>query len=192
MKKIHILPLALAVALFAACSGSNKSTTTDSSAVTTVKTDSTTLNEVVDTSMSDSTFAMKAAVGGMAEVAMGKMAAGKTKNAQIKDFANMMVMDHGKANDELMGIAKKKNMTLPSGPDAAHQAKMDSLSKLSGTDFDKAYVAAMVDGHQKTLALMNKEAQNGKDADLKGFAAKTAPVVQHHLDKINSIQSSMK
>ncbi|WP_262711509.1 DUF4142 domain-containing protein [Mucilaginibacter corticis] len=76
--------------------------------------------------------------------------------------------------------------------DAEHQAKSDSLSKLSGSAFDKAYVAAMVEGHQKTLALMQSEASGGKDADLKAFATKTAPVVQHHLEEIQKIQTNLK
>jgi putative membrane protein len=140
----------------------------------------------------DSTFANKAAIGGMAEVALGKLAASKTTNAKIKDFADMMVTDHSKANDELMGIAKTKNMMLPMNVDADHQKKMDDLSAKTGTDFDKAYVDAMIDGHKKTLDLMNDEAKDGKDADLKAFAAKTAPVVQKHLDAIKQIHDSMK
>lgn len=69
---------------------------------------------------------------------------------------------------------------------------MDDLTKLTGKDFDKAYVDAMVDGHKKTLDLMKDEAKDGKDAELKGFAAKTAPVVQTHLEAINKIHDSMK
>lgn len=142
--------------------------------------------------MSDTTFAGKAAVGGMAEVALGKMAAAKGADSKVKEFGNMMVMDHGKANAELMSIAKSKNITLPGGLDAEHQAKSDSLSKLSGKDFDMAYVNAMIEGHKKTLSLMQSEATNGKDTELKAFAAKTAPVVQHHLDEIQKIHDSMK
>ena len=104
----------------------------------------------------------------------------------------MMVKDHSKANDELMAIAKAKNITLPAAPDADHQKKLDDLSKLSGKDFDKAYVDAMVDGHKKTLDLMNMAAKDCKDSELKAFAAKTAPVVQMHLDAINKIHDSMK
>ena len=181
-----------AAGLLQACSGSKSTSSTDSSAtvtdsskVTTVKTDSTAV-------LTDTAFAAKAAVGGMAEVALGKMAAAKGVSKDIKDFGNMMVMDHGKANAELTAIAKAKNITLPAGLDVEHQAKSDSLSKLSGADFDKAYAAAMVEGHKKTLALMQSEATNGKDAELKGFAAKTAPVVQHHLDEILKIQGSLK
>jgi len=140
----------------------------------------------------DAKFATAAANGGMAEVALGKLAQEKGASESVKSFGAMMVTDHGKANDELMAIAKTKNITLPATVDAEHQKKMDDLSKLTGKDFDKAYVDAMVDGHKKTLSLMQDEAKNGKDADLKAFAAKTAPVVQSHLDAINKIHDSMK
>lgn len=194
MKKINVLFVTLAAAgLLQACSGTKSSagsdstaTKTDSSTSTMVKTDS------AATVLSDTAFAVKAAVGGMAEVALGKMAAAKGTDSKVKDFGNMMVMDHRKANAELMSIAKAKNITLPTGLDAEHQAKSDSLSKLSGKDFDVAYVKAMVEGHQKTLALMQSEASSGKDAELKAFAAKTAPVVQMHLTEITKIQAGLK
>ena len=104
----------------------------------------------------------------------------------------MMITDHGKANDELKAIATAKNITLPDSVDSDHQKKMADLSKKSGADFDKAYVDAMVDGHKKTLDLMKDAAKNCKDADLKAFAAKTAPTVQMHLDAINKIKDGMK
>jgi putative membrane protein len=141
---------------------------------------------------SDVDFATKAAVGGMAEVQFGNLAIQKTTNTQIKDFANMMVKDHGKANDELMAIATTKNITLPTMLDDEHQKKMSELSGRSGNDFDKTYVDAMVDGHKKTLKLMQDEAKDGKDADLRAFAAKTAPIVQSHLNMITKIHDGMK
>jgi putative membrane protein len=192
MRKINSLfAVALAVSVLQACSGTKTSSTSD----TTVKTDSTKTTTVkADSSvmMTDTTFAAKAAVGGMAEVALGKMAAAKGIDSKVKDFGKMMVMDHSKANNELMAIAKAKNIALPTALDAEHQAKSDSLNKLTGKDFDKAYVKAMVEDHQKTLDLMKGEAANGKDAELKGFATKTAPVVQTHLTAITKIQDSMK
>jgi putative membrane protein len=192
MKKINLLLATVAIGTFLqACSGSKTASTSDS---TSIKTDSNTTTVKTDSSavLPDTIFAAKAAVGGMAEVALGKMAEAKGTDGQVKDFGKMMVTDHGKANAELMSIAKAKNLSLPSGLDAEHQAKSDSLSKLSGKDFDEAYVNAMVEGHQKTLALMQSEASNGKDADLKAFAAKTAPVVQMHLTAINKIKGSLK
>jgi putative membrane protein len=195
MKKLsYVFMLAIAAYALQGCNGSSKSGNSDSTATTK---DSTTMAKdtskmAAATGNADTAFATKAANGGMAEVALGKLAQQKSTNADIKKFANMMVTDHGKANGELMAIAKSKNIALPATVDAGHQKKMDDLSKMTGKDFDKAYVDAMVDGHKKTLDLMNDEAKNGKDADLKAFAAKTAPTVQMHLDAINKIHDSMK
>lgn len=141
---------------------------------------------------SDGEFARKAAIGGMAEVESGRLALSKTTNAQIKDFARMMVDDHTKANEELKTIAKMKNINLPEALDDEHKKKMDELNRKTGNDFDKAYVSAMVDDHKKTLKLMQDEAEDGRDTDLKAFAVKTAPIVQAHLDMINKIQDNMK
>ena len=66
-------------------------------------------------------------------------------------------------------MPRQKNITLPASPDSTHQKKMADLSKLNGTDFDKAYVDAMIDGHKKTLDLMQNEAKNGSDTTLKAF-----------------------
>jgi len=191
MKKLSFLLLiAGAAGLLPACKGNNSSAAATDSIKTTVDT-----TKNVSATMganADEDFANKAAIGGMAEVALGKLALTKTSNSDIKKFAQMMVDDHGKANDELKQVAQKKNISLPPTVDAEHQAKLDSLGKLSGASFDIAYVNLMVDGHEKTLTLMQDEANNGKDADLKAFAAKTAPVVKTHLDAINKIHGNMK
>ena len=195
MKKLsYLLMIAAAAYTFQGCNSAPKDAKDSADSLN--KTKDTTSNATatggIAVTADDSKFATNAANGGMAEVALGKLAVEKTTNPKIKDFANMMITDHGKANDELMGIAKTKNITLPATVDADHQKKMDDLTKMTGKDFDKAYVDAMVDGHKKTLSLMQDEAKDGKDADLKAFAAKTAPVVQTHLDAINKIHDSMK
>lgn len=140
----------------------------------------------------DTTFTNKAALSGMAEVEFGKLALEKGSHAKVKEFASMMVKDHSKANEELKTIAAAKSIMLPVALDTMHQAKYEELKSKSGADFDKAYTAAMVEGHHKTLALMEDGSQNLKDADLKAFAAKTSPVVKHHLEMINSIQTQLK
>ena len=192
MKKMKYMLIAgLTVCGLQACKGGKSNSTTDSTSITTTDSAKTASADTSQTS-ADTQFADKAAAGGMAEVALGKLALQKSFSARIKNFANMMVTDHSKANDELKGIAQKENLTLPASIDAGHQAKMDSLGKLSGKDFDKAYVSAMVDGHQKTLTLMQDEANNGKNTSLKAFAAKVAPTVKMHLDAIIKIQGEMK
>ncbi|RAJ33019.1 DUF4142 domain-containing protein [Pedobacter cryoconitis] len=195
MKKIiYSLSIAAAALAFQSCNNGTKDAKQTADSLN--KTKDTTSNVMatggIAVEPSDAEFATKAAVGGMAEVELGKMALTKATNAQLKEFAKMMVSDHGKANEELMMIAKQKNITLPAAVDEDHQKKMADLDKKSGKDFDKAYAEAMVDGHKSTLKLMQDEAKDGKDADIKAFAAKTAPIVQTHLDMINKIHDSMK
>lgn len=137
----------------------------------------------------DSTFAMKAASGGLTEVTLGKMATEKASSQSVKDFGQKMVDDHTKANDELKSIASSKNMTLPTSPNAKDQATIDKMSKLSGKDFDKAYVKDMVMDHKTDITLFQKEANSGTDPDVKSFASKTLPTLQEHQKMINDIAS---
>jgi putative membrane protein len=194
MKKIAIFVFA-AFALYAVqgCHGSGSSQSADSTAKadSAAKTDSSaTMTAAVDSS--DANFAKEAAGGGMAEVQLSKLAQQKSNNQKIKDFAAMMITDHTNAGDTLAMIAKNKNITLPAGLDPDHQKIYDELSKMSGPDFDKKYLKVMADDHQGALKLMQNEAANGKDADLKAFAAKVAIVVQKHINALDKITGGMK
>lgn len=186
--------IGLAALAFQACNNAAKDSKAAADSANSVKDTSakTAMSGSMDATMDDATFVTTAASDGMAEVAAGKMALEKTTNPRVKSFAGMMVTDHTKANTELTGLAKTKNITLPTAPGADHQKKADELSKKTGADFDKAYVDAMVDGHKKAVKLFTDASQNCKDADLKAFAAKTLPTLQMHLDSINALKASMK
>ena len=135
---------------------------------------------------SDQTFVMNTAKGSMAEVELGKLAAEKASNAEVKKFAQHMVDDHGKANDELKALAATKNIRLPAEPDAQQKATHARLAKMSGVGFDRAYMQAMVQGHTKAVADFRHESQAGRDSDVKAFAAKTLPTIEDHLKMAKS------
>ena len=132
----------------------------------------------------DKAFMKEAAMGGMMEVDMGKMAQQKGKSADVKKIGGTMVTDHSKANAELMGIAKKKGVDLSKA-----KAKMEHLKD---ADFDKEYINAMVKDHEKDLAAFQGEAKNGSDADVKAFASKTSEVIKKHLEMVKAAQAKMK
>jgi putative membrane protein len=92
-----------------------------------------------------------------------------------------MVDDHTKANDELKSLASKNGWNLPADIGAKNQAEKDRLSKLSGADFDLAYIKHMVTDHKKDVAEFQKESNSAKDSDLKNFATNTLPTLQEHL-----------
>jgi putative membrane protein len=137
-------------------------------------------------------FLTEAAKGGMAEVQLSQVAAGKAQNADVKKFAQKMIEDHTNANAELKQLAGKKTVTLPTELDAEHKTIKDRLSGLSGAEFDKEYVNAMVADHEKSVALFKSQAEKGTDADAKAFAAKTLPKLQMHLDMVKAMQGKMK
>jgi putative membrane protein len=140
----------------------------------------------------DVKFARTAAVGGMMEVELGKVAEKNAASPQVKEFGAMMVADHGKANEELKGIAAGKGIKLPSKLPKGKQAVVDKFAKLTGDEFDKAYVADMVKDHKKDLAEFKKASESLDDAQLKAFAAKGTGMIEHHLQRIEAIQAEMK
>ena len=139
----------------------------------------------------DHRFAMEAAMGGMMEVELGKVAASKGASDEVRQFGQRMVDDHSKANSELMQIASGKGMTLPTAPDPKHQAEMRKLSALYGEKFDKEYVKMMLKDHKKDVAAFEKEAGGGMDAELKAFASSTLPTLREHLQMIQRINDKL-
>jgi putative membrane protein len=128
-----------------------------------------------------------AAPGSMAEVELGKMAARKSQNAEVKAFGQKMVEDHSKAGDELKQIAVQKKVALPTDVMSVHKQLMEKLSKVSGADFDKEYVKAMVEAHEKDVAAFENASKTAADEDLKTFATKTLPTLKMHLEMIKAM-----
>ena len=124
-------------------------------------------------------FVQTAAQDGMAEVALGKLAAKKSSNSAVKAFGERMVSDHGKANAELAALGQRKNLSVPKELDAKHRAMVDELSGKSGAAFDASYAQHMAGDHAKAVALFT-QASKLSDADLAGFAKKTLPTLQEH------------
>ncbi len=129
----------------------------------------------------DSTFASKAAQGGMAEVKLGELAKDHASSSEVKQFAQRMIDDHTKANDELKSIAAKENINLPTGLSAKDQTTYDRLAKLNGASFDKAYMKDMVSDHRADVAEFQREANHGTNPQLKTFAGNTLSTLQQHL-----------
>jgi putative membrane protein len=129
----------------------------------------------------DQKFITGAASGGLLEVELGKLAADKASSDDVKKFAQHMVTDHSKANDELKTLAQSKGVTVPTEMMPRHKKDLERLSKLSGADFDKAYMTAMVKDHEEDVNQFKEAARNSADPDLKAFADKTVPTLQDHL-----------
>jgi len=132
------------------------------------------------------TFVKKAALDGMTEVQLGKIALSKSQDPAIRKFAQQMVDDHTKAGAQLESIAKSKGIDVPKELDAEHKAMVQSMNAKSGASFDAAYSEAMNMAHAKAVALF-EGASKSTDRDLAGFASKTLPTLNEHKEMAHSL-----
>lgn len=140
----------------------------------------------------DASMLKDIAAANIAEVETGKLATEKTKNAEIKKFAQMMVDDHTKGLSDTKALAKIKGVDLPDSPDVKHKAVLVELKTLQGDTFDKQYVKqAGVGDHEATEKLLKKTQSEAKDADLKALATKMLPVVQGHLQHAQQLAGTV-
>jgi putative membrane protein len=135
----------------------------------------------------DKAFVKSVAAGGMLEVQLGELAAKNAAAQEVKDFGQRMVTDHGKANDELKTLAANKNVTLPTELKGKQKEKVDRMSKLTGAEFDKKYMQAMVKDHVKDVKKFQKGAKDVKDPELKDWVTKTLPTLEQHLEQAKEV-----
>jgi putative membrane protein len=182
-----VLSLSAAIPLAAQAAGPAEPSTN-----TSAKSTSSMTQEKSTLSSSEKKFLEKAAQGGVAEVEMGKLAAQKGQNDQVKQFGERMVKDHSAADDKLMKIASDKAVPASSEMDASSKREYDKLSKLSGAQFDREYIRMMVSDHEKDVKEFQSEAKSAKDPDVKSFAQDTLPTLEEHLKAAKSAESAVK
>jgi len=139
----------------------------------------------------DKLFAQLMAAAGLAEVELGKLADGKAQSGSVQDFARRMVRDHSRANEQLEDLAQQANIPLSGelGPD--EKAMNDELERLSGRNFDLAYMQGQLVGHQKAIILLKYVIAQGQNSGMQEFAAETLPVVIGHLDMARAVMDEL-
>ena len=141
----------------------------------------------------DVAFMKQAAENGHAEVESSQLALSKATDAQVKAFAQQMVDDHTKAGKELAALAASKGVTLPDGPSLVQKAKLKLLSTADGADFDRRYSESMgISAHRETIELFRKAAAEARDPEVKAFASKTLPTLQHHLEMAGKLPAGKR
>jgi len=137
-------------------------------------------------------FVHKVAMDGMAEVELARLASQKAKDPEVKKFAQRMLADHTKANQELKQLASNKNMALPAALGPEQNADKDKLSKLTGAEFDREYMSMMSAAHDRAVAAFEDESQDGGEADIKAWATKILPTLKEHQSMAKDIASKIR
>lgn len=141
---------------------------------------------------SDEGFVKKASQDGMAEVKMGELAQQRAQNPEVKEFAQHLVTDHQKVNAELQQLAQTKGMKTETEIGAKQKQTMNRLTKLNGKEFDQKFVEAVVSDHKSDVKDFKKQAEKGKDADIKNWAQQTLPALEKHLEMAQGLEQTVK
>ena len=136
-------------------------------------------------------FVKEQLADGDAEVALGRLAQERATSPQVKDFAKMMVADHQKAGEDLKQIASKHNIAPDPDKHDDHNDVRERLTKLTGAEFDREYMQAMVDDHQKAVNDVEGKAENSDNPEVRQWASKALPTLRQHLERAKQIQESL-
>jgi putative membrane protein len=217
MRLTGLLSLACAAALTVACNGDARTdvATTDDTRETIGTSGDLDRDDGFDVARGDQNFVEDLSYAGMAEIELGRLATQHGSHAEVKRFGQMMIDDHTKAGNELKQIAAQYNLQQPAGLDEKHRELRDRLAKLSGAEFDREYIDAMIDSHQDVVDKLQsrvdetdrsavatgqaerntnvkpEDADNHVEASLNMWAATTLPATKAHLDKAKAIQDTL-
>lgn len=193
MKRTFIILLSAATLLISAAGCNSNDSVKQAQDANEMKADSATadtnMGKVEEKGMDyDAEFLAKAASGGMLEVAMGKAVAARAVTPDAKKFAEQMVSDHTKANAELMALAAKKNITLPTTLSNDHKDVLKDVTEEKGVKMDQEYMKVMLKDHEEDVKEFTDASIKASDPDIKAFAAKQVPVLKMHLDMVTKMK----
>ena len=198
MKRIGILAVPLVALLTIGCRGDGRDTDVNRPAGETpaVGTAGEGTNREADVNMSERNFFGDVAGANMGEIELGRFAASKAQNAEVKKFAQMLVEDHTKSLDELKSLGAQHNLTPPVEVPEKNRDLQERLSKLQGREFDREYIQAMVDAHEDMVDKLEprtneRAGENQFENKVNQWAGKVLPTVRQHLEKAKQLNEQM-
>jgi putative membrane protein len=129
----------------------------------------------------DRMFVGKAMQGSLAEVQLGQLTLQKSNNPQVKEFAQRMIDDHTKLNEQMKPVAQQLGVTVPDQISKGDRKTIAKLQALSGPAYDQAYIKDMVKDHKQDLNEFQMEASSGQDQTAKDAANQGSKVIAQHL-----------
>jgi putative membrane protein len=142
-------------------------------------------------SRGDANFIREAAQGGLMEVRMGQSAKDHASNGDVKNYGEMLVKDHSKANDKLSQMAGEKGVNLAKDVEPKHTDMIKDFEAKNGADFDRAFIEYAIKDHRKDISKFERASRDLNDSELKAFATETLPTLRNHLAEAERIAKSM-
>ncbi|PZR73869.1 MAG: hypothetical protein DLM52_10390 [Chthoniobacterales bacterium] len=146
----------------------------------------------------DPQIAMIAVTADTVDINAAKLASEKSSNAKVKEFADLMVRDHTSVNEQATALAKKLGVTPEESAtsrslQSGGEKMMAKLKKISGAEFDKAYVDNEVSYHEQVLAVLDKTLiPDAENSELKSLLESAQPIFLSHLNHAKELKASLR
>ena len=140
----------------------------------------------------DHKFLVEAALDGSTAVELATIAVQKAASDAVKQFARQVIHDYSKANDQLKEVAKSANIDLPTALDEKHQSQIVTLARLSGMEFDQAYVKDRLKECQQQVNQYDREVAGGTDPDIKEYAGNTLPTLKEQMEAVKALDKNQR
>jgi putative membrane protein len=137
-------------------------------------------------------FIVRAASSFMMEIELGNLAMENSKSPKVKNIAEKLVRDHSKAFDKLKNIAQQNHIQLPDSMLDIHKMHVEELSELSGEEFDRAYLMALNENHEKTIQEFKDASQNYEHKAVRDWARQTLSVLKEHKELVTEIRNNLE
>jgi putative membrane protein len=139
----------------------------------------------------DASFLQDAARSSIREVEMSRGALTRSEDPKVKEFAQKMIDDHTRMNQELKSFATSRGVVIPDQANAEDRQQVDKLASLSGKSFDQEFAGRMVADHQKAVEDFRARATSASDPEVRQFASKHLTMLEEHLERARDLQKSL-
>lgn len=138
-------------------------------------------------------FVQKASQSNLFEIESSKLALERSKNTDVRAFAQKMIDDHSGAGAGLKTAAEAAGLSgsVATALDEKHQEILKDLSEEDAADFDDEYVDEQEDAHRKAVKLFKKYSDKGENANLKTFAMQTLPTLEAHKEEVKVLEDKV-
>jgi len=191
MNKITLLAAAAFVGVAACSPPAEQTTTTDTTTITEPSATTTPMLTPAQAAEQTNTFSVAVANSDMLEIETSKVAQTKSRNADVKAFAAMLVRDHTATSAELKTWATTSGVALPAVADDGTKLLIDNIRNGDATGFDDKYLDTVIDGHEAAISKFEAYARDGQDSALRTWATSTLPKLRAHLEQANTIRAAV-
>jgi len=134
----------------------------------------------------DAAFIQNVGADNTMHIQLARIALEKAKNKDVRQFAQRMVTDHSRLQDQWSAMVARNGLSFGLGMGPKHREKVEDLKKVNGKNFDKAYMTMMIQQHQQVNYWQN-EGRNSKSAEVRRLVDQGLPIEEQHLAQAKQI-----